>query len=94
MERRKIIRFKDIKDRIMSELEKRMDKTGISEKITLINGFLNEPFSKELSDALVVGGPKVPMVILVGNESGRIYLFALRELIDDLDTYMINEEEK
>ena len=83
-DQKKIINFEDIKDRIVLELEKRSEKLQISEPVTLVDGFLNEPFSKELSNSFVVGGPTIPMVMLVGNESGKIYFFALKALIKDI----------
>ena len=84
MKTKKLIKFEDIKERITEELYSRSDKIDIPESVTLVEGFLNSPFSNELHDALVVGGPKVPMIMLVGNESSKIYFIALKALLKDL----------
>ncbi len=81
---KKILKFEDIKSRIMEELKNRSSKIGINESVTLVEGFLNEPFSKELSTSIMIGGPTVPMIMLVGNESGKVYLFALKALLKDV----------
>ena len=76
-----IIKFEDIKDDIIAALESRSEKMGIKESISLFDGFLSQPFKMELSDSFVIGGPTVPMIMLVGNESGQIYFFALKALL-------------
>jgi hypothetical protein len=83
MAQEKTIKFAEIKDQILAALETRSQKKsfGIEEKATLVEGFLNEPFSKELTNSIVIGGPTVPMIMLVGNESGKIYFFALKALV-------------
>lgn len=81
---KKLVKFEEIKDQIIAELEKRSAIIQISEPVTLVDGFLNEPFSKELSDTFVIGGPTVPMIMLVGNDSGKIYFFALKALLRDI----------
>jgi hypothetical protein len=45
---------------------------------------MNEPFSKEISSSFVIGGPTVPMIMLLGNNSGQIYLFALKIILPDI----------
>lgn len=86
-EKSKLIKFEQVKDKILIELRERAEKINFSESVTLIDGFFNEPFSKEMSDSFVLGGPTVPMIMLVGNDTGRIYFFALKAFIKDLTNY-------
>jgi hypothetical protein len=81
----KIIAFKDIQNSLMDELKKRLQTLEIKESVTLVEGFISQPFNKELSTSFVLGGPTIPMVMLLGNESGRIYLFALKALLKDME---------
>jgi hypothetical protein len=80
----KIIKFEEIREKIVSELKHRSKKFRIEESVTLLDGFVNTPFGKELSDSFVIGGPTIPMIMLVGNDSGQIYFFALKAIIPDI----------
>jgi hypothetical protein len=82
----KIIEFQKIKDELVAVLNnnERVKKILLTEKITLVEGFVNEPFRRELSDSIVVSGPSVPMIMLLG-ESGQIYFFALKALLPHLE---------
>ena len=82
-QKQKTIKFSDIKQRIESEIKAR--KIDFGEQVTLFDGFINQPFCRELSGSYVIGGPTVPMIILVGNKSGQLYFFALKALLTDLD---------
>lgn len=77
--------FASIKQRILEALEAAVKESGINETVGLVDGFLNDPVTHELTDSLVIGGPRVPMVMLVGEKSGRVYLFALKILLPDLE---------
>jgi len=79
----KIIKFSDIKQKIEAQIDPQ--KIGIDEQVTLFDGFINQPFCRELSGSYVLGGPTVPMIMLVGNKSGRLYFFALKALLTDLE---------
>ncbi len=79
----KIIQFDEVKDRIKEALQKKSLKTG--ESLTLLDGFVSEFVRKELSSSILVGGPIVPMVMLIGNETGQVYLFALKALLPDIE---------
>lgn len=80
-EKQKIIKFEDYKQRIIDALNKR--NLGIAEKVTIIDGFINQPIMMEFTGDFVVGGPALPMIMLVGNDSGRVYFFALKAIITD-----------
>lgn len=78
----KKIKFTDIKQDLLAELNKRIaeGKLNLPEKVDIVDGFLNSPISMELSGDLIIGGPSIPMIMLVG-QSGQIYFFALRALL-------------
>lgn len=78
----KIIKFADIKQDLLAELNKRISegKLKIPEKVDIVDGFLNNLITMELSGAFVLGGPSIPTIMLVG-QSGQIYFFALRALL-------------
>lgn len=74
------ITFEDIKSDILLALQDKAKALG--EPVNLVEGFISGPFSSELSNSTVLGGATIPMVMLVGKESGRIYFFALKALIN------------
>lgn len=78
------IKFSEYKQRIIDALNSRSSQLGITEPITLVDGFVNQPLQTEFTGGLVIGGPAIPMVAVVGNNSGRIYYFALKALLPDI----------
>lgn len=89
----KKISFQELKNEIILEIKKRsQDKQfGISEPVTLIDGFVHQIFSNDISNNVTIGGPTIPMVMLLGDNSGRIYFFALKAILkkDRLKEYGI-----
>lgn len=81
----KIIKFEDKKTEILSELNTRINdgRIKLSEKTTLIDGFINQLITIEISNTFTLGGPSIPMVALVG-ESGQLYFFALKAILPSL----------
>jgi hypothetical protein len=78
------IKFEDIKEKILMELDKRFKDMEINEPVTLVDGFVNQPVYMELSDSFVIGEPTIPMVMLLGNQSGRIYFFAFNAILEGI----------
>jgi len=80
------IKFDDYKQRITDAIQEKL-KAGLiagENGFTLVEGFIMQPLSKELSGNLIIGGPTIPLVAIVGNTSGRMYYFALKALLPDL----------
>lgn len=75
--------FEDYKQRITDAL-KQKGNLGIQEPVTLIDGFVNQPIQKEISGSFMIGGPAIPMIMLLGNNSGRVYFFALKAILPDI----------
>ena len=76
------IKFTEKKEAILVALKSKKN-LGINEPVNLIDGFINQPIYNEFSGNVVIGGPTIPMIALIGN-SGRIYFFALKALLSDL----------
>jgi hypothetical protein len=81
----KIIKFQDVSKAIVAELESRGQEIGVTEPVTLVDGFISQPFSMELSNSFVIGGPTIPMIMLLGNKSGQIYFFALKAILKNME---------
>lgn len=82
---KKVYRFEDLKKNIIDKLKERTSTLGINEPVTFLEGFVMEPFKTELTGAFTVGGPTVPMIMLIGSNSGRVYFFALKALLPELE---------
>jgi len=81
------INFNSIKNELQNALQERIRLThlvGETAGFTLVEGFLNSPLQTEISGSLVIGGPNIPMVAIVGNSSGRMYFFALKAVLPNL----------
>lgn len=79
-------KFSDYREKIVKELEKRSGKLGINEPITLLDGFFSQQVQFELSNNIIIGGsPTIPMIAVVGINSGRVYYFAIKALLPDFD---------
>jgi len=76
------IKFEDYKPGITEAIQRKLQETPIHGEngFTLIEGFIMQPISSELSGSIFIGGPTIPLVAVVGNTSGRIYYFALKTL--------------
>lgn len=77
------IKFEEHKEKIIEALRAR-GNLGISEPVTLVEGFVNQPIQNEISNSISIGGPSIPMVMLLGSNSGRIYYFALKVIMPSL----------
>jgi hypothetical protein len=84
---KKIIKFSKIKKDIIKSLNKKLNekKLHINEKITLLDGFVNQVHLPNLQKEWIIGGNSIPMIILVGDESGQIYYFALKAILPKLN---------
>lgn len=81
-QQQKIIKFAEIKSNLLAELNSRIasGRLKFPEKVDIVDGFVNQLLSMELSGSFVLGGPSIPMIMLIG-ESGQLYFFALRAIL-------------
>ena len=80
-----VIKFEEIKAKLIELINTKLPQLGLTEPVTLVDGFVNQPVSMELSGSFILGGPTIPMVMLVGNKTGRIYFFALKALMPNIE---------
>lgn len=82
----KVVKFSEYKSEITKTIHEKLQLSPIPNEngFTLIEGFIMQPLSNEISGSFVLGGPTIPLVAVVGNTSGRIYYFALKALIPDI----------
>lgn len=81
---KKNYQFATLKKEIVKSLEERLQLIGITESVTLVDGFVNQPLNMQVTGNVVIGGPSIPMIVLVGNETGRVYFFALKAILKNL----------
>ena len=81
------IKFDDYKQRITDAIQAELQATPIigENGFTLVEGFIMQPLNKEVSGNIIIGGPTIPLVAIVGNTSGRMYYFALKALLPNLE---------
>lgn len=81
------IKFEDYKQRITAAISTRLHTNLLPKEngFTLIEGFITQPLSKEISGSLVIGGPSIPLVAIVGNTTGQVYYFALKALLPEIN---------
>lgn len=79
-------KFVDYKGEILKVLNEKLKdgSLGISEKVSLVDGFFMQSF-QDTPQGIQIGGKTVPSVMLVGENSGRVYFFALKVLLPEID---------
>lgn len=81
--------FNSLKKQITEALNDRFSKQGAlfsgeTSGFTLVDGFVMQSIQDKLG-GIYIGGKSIPMVMVVGNSSGRIYYFALKALLPDVN---------
>ena len=76
--------FNSLKTQITDALNKKFSNQGAfpgeSSGFTLVDGFVMQTL-QEQAQGFVIGGKSVPMIMVVGNSTGRVYYFALKALL-------------
>ena len=80
------INFEQYKQQIQLAIEQRIKQKVISDSqgFILLDGFINIQLQKDMAGSIVIGGPSVPSVAVVGKSSGLIHTFALKVLIPNI----------
>lgn len=80
------IKFSDIKNRLQLALQEKLQLTPIPNEngFSIIEGFMTLPLQGEISNNVMIGGPNIPIIGIVGNTSGRIYTFALKAILPEI----------
>lgn len=82
------IEFEEYKNKILDALKNKCDSTKgcricNEPNLTLIDGFINQPISKQVSGSIVVGGPTMPLIATACKNCGNVQYFALKALLPD-----------
>lgn len=79
--------FAEYKQRIIAAAQQRLNEAGIRERdgFGIVDGFTMLGLQQEIGNDIQIGGPTLPVITLIGNTSGRVYHFALKVLLPDLD---------
>lgn len=78
--------FEKYKINIMTALENKF-KSGeikLEENVTLVDGFVMQSIQSPLN-GIQLGGKSIPMIMLIGNKSGRAYYFALKAILPNIE---------
>lgn len=81
--------FDEIRGQITEALNARFRAPGSTKftgesGFTLLDGFIMQPLQKELP-GVIIGGPAIPLVAVLGNTSGTMYYFPLKILLPNLE---------
>jgi len=81
----KDIKFSDYKDQIITSLKDKGKNLWINEPVTLVDGFINQPIDTVLNGSFNIWGPSIPMILLVWDTTWRMYHFALKAILPNID---------
>lgn len=80
--------FNSLKTQITTALNQKFQNAeafaGENQGFTLVDGFVMQTIQEQPA-GLVIGGKSVPMVMVVGNATGRVYYFALKALVPSVN---------
>jgi hypothetical protein len=82
------LNFDQYKVRITNAIQQRIAQSSLPGEVsgfTLVDGFIMQAIQETLGEGLVLGGPAIPMVAIVGNATGRVYFFAFKALLPDVE---------
>jgi len=74
--------FSDYKEAIVKAINER--DHGIQEPIVLIEAFVNQDV-QFLNESQIISMKYIPTVLFIGENTGRMYFFALNHLLPNLD---------
>lgn len=76
--------FQKNKDKIQSGLERIAPMADLSGDLTLVDGLVFLDIQKNPNIVSIGGGPRIPMVVVIDNKTGRIHQFALKIVCPDI----------
>ena len=75
-----IINFQNIQADILDAVK---TKAGLVGSWTVLDSFANQFIQKEISGNVLIGGPTIPLVIVMNTLTGEIKYFSLKFLLGD-----------
>jgi len=79
----KHVKWEDIKGEVLQILRKKSGLTAPN--ITLVDGFVSINFSQDVPIKTIFDRTTIPMVAIINDDTGQIYIYALKALMKDLD---------
>lgn len=78
--------FEEHRKQIEDAINNRIKNGSINDPsgFILIDGFVNMSYNKRIDNSIVVGGPSVPCISVVGKSTGLVYTFALKVLLPNI----------
>ena len=70
--------FQKYKDEIQAGLRRVAHQAGLSGDLTLVDGLVFLDIQKNPNIVSIGGGPRIPMIVVIDNQTGRIHQFALK----------------
>lgn len=76
--------FQKHKDRIQAGLQRIAPQADLSGDLTLVDGLVFLDIQKNPNIVSIGGGPRIPMIVVIDNQTGRIHQFALKIVCPDI----------
>lgn len=77
--------FQKNKDKIQLGVERIATQAGLSGNLTLVDGLVFLDIQDDPNIISIGGGKRIPMVVVIDNNTGRIHQFALKIICPDLN---------
>lgn len=80
------VTFESLRDRLLAAVQLKLQQQNITEPggFTMMEGFVLFNLQPKLG-GIILGGPALPTVMIVGNATGRVYQFSLKNLLPDVE---------
>ena len=75
--------FKKYSEAILKKLKENKNLT-LQGNWTIMEFFVNQSIQEEISGNIVIGGPTLPLVVMMNTDTGEVKYFSLKFLIGDL----------
>ena len=75
--------FKKYSEDILKKLKENKNLT-LQGNWTIMEFFVNQSIQEEISGNIVIGGPTLPLVVMMNTDTGEVKYFSLKFLIGDL----------
>jgi hypothetical protein len=76
--------FQNNKIEIQKGLEGVAQKAGLSGDLTLVDGLVFLNIQTDPNVISLGGGPRIPMVVVIDNQTGKVHQFALKIICPNL----------
>jgi len=69
----------------LTEVLKKLDSMPGESSVTLVKGFVHHTITQQMPNKFINPHEYMPTIAVIGNSTGRIYLFAVKALLRDLE---------